>query len=161
MNKREKAIYYAEQQTKNGSCYVWSGQGEKLLKLTIKDIIAMEQSLEAAARVFKHIAELLINQKITSKSKVFDCSGLVIKALIYAGVLHAGFDTTADGLLKKFPEPSEAWPGDLVFKVNANGKAYHVGILKDKQTVIEAAGRETGIIESPYNSKWNAVRTPY
>ena len=43
MTKREKVIYYAEQQTKNGTTYIWSGQGQLLKNLTIADIEMMEQ----------------------------------------------------------------------------------------------------------------------
>ena len=55
MTKREKVIYYAEQQTKNGSTYIWAGQGQLLKDLTDKDIEQMEQSPEQAAEVFKHV----------------------------------------------------------------------------------------------------------
>lgn len=161
MTKREKVIYYAEQQTKNGSTYIWSGQGQLLKNLTIADIEMMEQSSETAGKVFYHVGCEYFAGKLTKKSKAFDCSGLAIMALIYAKVLKKGFDTTADGLMHKFPKPNTVKPGDLVFMTDQDGHAYHVGILKDLSTVIEAKGRTYGIVESPYNSKWTEVRTPY
>lgn len=161
MTKREKVIYYAEQQTKNGSTYIWAGQGQLLKDLTDKDIEQMEQSPEQAAEVFKHVGREYFAGKLTKKSKAFDCSGLAIMALIYAKVLKKGFDTTADELMHKFPKPNTVKPGDLVFMTDQDGHAYHVGILKDLSTVIEAKGRPYGIVESPYNSKWTEVRTPY
>lgn len=162
MSKREKAIYYATQQTKNGSIYLWGGQGEKLADLTDQDIYDKETSKANAETVFNFIGKEYLDKKIKrKKAKAFDCSGLVIMALIYAGVLRAGYDATADTLLHKFPEPVAALPGDIVFKVDATGHAYHTGILKDLSTVIEAKGRAFGIVESSYNSQWNAIRSPY
>ena len=162
MTARDKAIYYATQQTKNGSAYIWGGQGQKLKDLTSPDVYNMETSQEQAENVFDFIGKEWFDGKIkSSKAKAFDCSGLVICALIYAGVLRIGFDATADGLFRKFPEPISALPGDLVFKVDRSGKAYHVAILKDLSTVIEAKGRSYGIVESPYNSQWNGIRSPY
>lgn len=162
MTTREKVIYYATQQTKNGSAYIWGCQGQKLKDLTSEDIANMETSPEQAKAVYEFIGKEWLDGKIKrSKAKAFDCSGLAICALIYAGILRIGFDTTADGLFRKFSEPISALPGDLVFKVDKSNKAYHVGILKDLSTVIEAKGRSYGIVESPYNSQWNGIRSPY
>ena len=53
MTKLQKAIYYAEQQVKHGSIYVWSGQGQKVNVLSLKNLARMENSAENAARVAK------------------------------------------------------------------------------------------------------------
>ena len=57
MTKREKAIYYATQQTKNGSIYLWGGQGEKLADLTDQDIYDKETSKANAETVFNFIGK--------------------------------------------------------------------------------------------------------
>ena len=44
MDKRSKAIYYAQRQVINHSIYVWSGQGQKLLKTLAIKIAEMETS---------------------------------------------------------------------------------------------------------------------
>ena len=85
----------------------------------------------------------------------------MIESLKYAGVLPADFDGTADNLFHRFPDPKVMAAGDLVFKVTKQGVATHVGILKDLQTVIEAKGRDYGIVESKLDHSWNGVRSPY
>lgn len=50
--------------------------------------------------------------------------------------------------------------GDFVFKVDNKGKAYHVGyVVDDTLNVIEAQGRNTGVIKSPLKG-WNAYGRP-
>ena len=158
MDKRSKAIYYAQRQVINHSIYVWSGQGQKLLKTLAIKIAEMETSTANVAVVMQFIFANLKN--FNKKTKIFDCSGLIICALIYAGVLKKGFDTTADGLKNMFPAVSAAQAGDLVFKVDSSGKAYHVGILQDVNTVIECKGRAYGVVYSKYTNDWNYAARP-
>lgn len=159
MTKVEKALYYAKKQIQNFGVYVWGGQGEKLKKLTALKLAAMEDTEENAARVIKFIKKNL--KKFTKYSRIFDCSGFVICCLIYAGVLPSGYDNTANGLLRKFNQINfhERQPGDLVFKYS-NGSAYHVGILIDKDTVAECAGRDKGLILSDLTDSWNRLNRP-
>ena len=72
----------------------------------------------------------------------FDCSGFVIEALQGVGVLPHGFDTTADGLYRKFRGNETAAPGAgcLVFWFGADGKAKHVEMLVNDLHVIGASG---------------------
>lgn len=158
MTKQDKAIYYAQRQVINHSAYVWGGQGQKLRKLTAEKLAEMETSASNVAVVMQFIYAHL--KEFNTKTKIFDCSGLVICALIYAGLLKKGYDTTADGLMRLYPKVNAAQAGDLVFKVDSTGKAYHVGILQDVQTVIECKGRAYGVVYSKYNSEWNAAVRP-
>lgn len=61
----------------------------------------------------------------------FDCSGLMIEALKSSGVFPRKGDDTADGLRGRYEAvPSgERKAGDLVFWLNASGKAFHVGMV--------------------------------
>lgn len=161
MTKLQKAIYYAEQQVKHGSIYVWGGQGEKVNVLTVKQLARMENSADNAARVAKYVYRNIAN--MDGKARCFDCSGLVICALVYADVLPSSYDGTAD-MLKNYKgfkhvnmEAKQA--GDLLFKCDDNLKAFHVGIWNGSQ-IVEAAGRDRGVIFSPINSSWNACRRP-
>ena len=102
-------------------------------------------------------------QRIDKYSKVFDCSGLIIKALIYAGVLPEGYDDTANGLMHSayfaHVDFKDKQPGDLIFKVEGD-KAYHVGIVSDAGMVTEAKGRAYGVVENRIDSVWSQCRRP-
>ena len=161
MTKRQKAIHYASQMTKNGSVYCWSGQGEKIREVGEDFVTDHETSVDNIKRVNAFIGKSYLEGKLTRRSRFFDCSGLVIESLKYAGVLPADFDGTADDLLRRFPDPKVMAAGDLVFKIDKQSHAYHVGILKDLQTVIEAKGRDYGVVESKLDHSWNGVRSPY
>ena len=56
----------------------------------------------------------------------FDCSGLMIEVLSGVGAFPRGQDTTADGLMRKYPRLDAPRPGCLVFRVDAGGTARHV-----------------------------------
>ena len=161
MTKRKKAIHYASQMAKNGSVYCWSGQGEKIREAGENFVTDHETSKDNIDRVNAFIGKSYLQGKLTRRARFFDCSGLVIEALKYAGVLSPEFDGTADRLYHMLPDPKVMAAGDLVFKVTKQGVATHVGILKDLQTVIEAKGRDYGVVESKLDHGWNGVRTPY
>ena len=92
MNRLDKALYYARKQVERCGVYVWGGQGEKLRKLTALKLAQMESSSDNAARVQRFIFTHL--KQFDKNTKIYDCSGLVVMALIYAGVLKAGEDLT-------------------------------------------------------------------
>ena len=116
MTQKDKVLLYAKKQAGRCSPYVWSGQGQKVKNLTVVKLANMENSGANAGRV----AEFIYNHRksITKYSKIFDCSGLVICALIYAGVLPEGYDDTANGLYhdKRFTPIaiSDKQPGSLL-----------------------------------------------
>ena len=160
MNKQQKIVYYARKQVEHGSAYVWGGQGQLLSKLSVMDLCRMETSASNAQRVIKYCYD---NQKrIDDKAKAFDCSGLAIKALIYAGLLPEGYDNTADGLMHKYPQVKykDRRESDLIFKTDKSGKATHIGIVMNKNAVIEAKSRDTGCVISDIDSSWAVVCRP-
>ena len=159
MTKIEKALKYARAQLSRVSPYVWGGQGEKVTKMTVTKLAAMEDTPRNAGRVMEFIKRNI--KGITSKSKCYDCSGFVICCLIYAGILKKGYDDTANGLMHTFNPISRAArkAGDLVFKVK-NGNAYHVGILLDPDNVAESRGRDYGVVKTPFNDDWQEIRRP-
>lgn len=162
MTQKDKVLLYAKKQAGRCSPYVWGGQGQKVKNLTVVKLANMENSGANAGRV----AEFIYNHRksITKYSKIFDCSGLVICALIYAGLLPEGYDDTANGLYhdKKFMPVaiSDKQPGDLIFKVDSNDVAYHTGIVSDQGMCIEAKGRAYGVVENRIDSVWNGCRRP-
>ena len=159
MTKLEKVIYYCQQQIKHGSIYVWGGQGQKLNKFDLIDLARMETSGDNAGRVAKFVYNHIKN--IDDKAKIFDCSGLIIMALIYGKVLTKGYDTTAQGLYKMYEKISinNRMRGDLVYKME-NGIAVHVGIVIDRDHVIECKGRDYGVVETVFDNSWNACNRP-
>ena len=160
MTKLQKALYYAAQMISYISIYIWGAQGEKVNVLTAKAICKMETSADNAARVIRFIYKNL--SRMSGKARAFDCSGFVICCLVYAGVLPAVYDNTANGLMheRKFKrvDISQRQPGDLIFKCK-DLKAYHVGIWTGEK-VAEAAGRDAGVIYSDFNDSWTECRRP-
>ena len=160
MSKLDKALYFARKQVEHSSPYVWGGQGEKLAKLTAPRLAQMETSADNAARVIKFIFTHL---KLFDKhTKIFDCSGLIVCALIYAGVLPKGSDYTAAGLYDKFNKIMFAArrAGDLIYKLDSFGNITHVGICISDSEVIEAKGRDYGCIISQINNSWTRANRP-
>ena len=161
MTRIEKAIYYARKQVENGSVYVWGGQGELIRKLTVEKLAKMETSGYNAGRVEAHIKETL--SKINNKGKIYDCSGLVICALAYAGVLpKKGYDDTAFGLYKTFEKItySQVQPGDLAYKSDTSGDIVHVGLIVSPSEIVEAKGRDYGVVISKLNETWDLFNRP-
>ena len=162
MTQKEKALYYAEKQYTRCSPYVWSGQGQKLNKLTVEQLASMENSGANAGRV----AEFVYNNKdrITKDSKIFDCSGFVICCLIYASVLPKGYDATASDLMndsRYFDKVdfNRRQPGDIIYKIE-NSRAYHTGIVTRDGYVAEAKGRAYGVVNNKQDSVWTVCRRP-
>ena len=161
MTKLNKAKYYAEKQVENHAVYIWSGQGEKLRKVSAPKVAEMETSSDNAARVIKFIYNHL--KTFNRNTRVFDCSGLICCILIYAGVLSCGSDYTAKELYCKWDpvnDLDDLQAGDLVFKTDGNGIINHVGFVTTGLDVIEAKGRDYGIIRGPFNSKWELACRP-
>lgn len=156
-------LNYLENEVKNGSIYVWGGQGQRATD-------ALIDKLETNA-ANKKTAKALLKKRIKAGYKevrAFDCSGIVTKAMDDTGIMKRGFDTTADGLKKHYVKSLKRWelkPGDLVFRVNSAGKAYHVGVVTDWDlNVIEARGRAYGVVRRALNASgkgyWNAYGRP-
>lgn len=156
-------LNYLENEVKSGSIYVWGGQGQKATEALIDRLETSEAN--------KRTAKALLKKRIKAgykDIKAFDCSGLVSKAMDDTGIMKKGFDTTADGLKKHYVKSLKRWelkPGDLVFRVNSTGKAYHVGVVVDwNLNVIEARGRAYGVVKKALNASgkgyWNAYGRP-
>ena len=160
MTKLDKACYYATKQVENHAVYVWSGQGEKLRKVTAVKIAAMETSADNAARVMRFI--YAAKHYINKNTRIFDCSGLICCILIYAKVFSKGSDYTAKDLYPMFDSYSieSRRPGDLIFKKNNSGQIYHVGFVLNYDEAIEAKGRDYGIVKSRIDSSWTLCCRP-
>ena len=147
-------IELAHREVMNKSCYLWGGQGESVLSTAPKQVEKMETTKNNASRVLKHVASLLGLYDL-SQAKYFDCSGLVVYLLMTLNLIKT--DYTANGIYNSLCYAigkDELKDGDLVF-INSAGKKTHVGIYTSKYGVIEAAGRDVGVVENPISNKWN------
>ena len=125
------------------SIYVWGGQGEDIALLSDEKIKAMETSLTNAKR-----AIALRNKRAgIAGAKAFDCSGLGMYFFDNLKGLYR--DMTADSMMRMSQRISkdDIRPGDMVFKVYTSGKAYHMGYVSRDNKIIEAKGRDDGVIK--------------
>ncbi len=156
MTKQKQFVELAHKEVENHSCYLWGGQGESVLKTLPETIVKKETSQENAGRVLALVSKLvkLFNMAL---AKYFDCSGLVVWCLQQMGLIKG--DYTANKIYNELCyaiQKDELKGGDLCFK-SQNGKMVHVGIYSKKYGVIEAAGRDFGVVERPIDAdKWTS-----
>ena len=131
-----------------GDAYVWGAQGERVDNRADleKWVRCKETSRREADRALAYI-------KKATKTPLyaFDCSGLIIHWLRDIKGLIDG-DTSAAGLYRQCTQKGKlaAWqmqPGDLVFRYSfAKGKMGHVGVYVGNGMVVEAQGRDAGVV---------------
>lgn len=162
MTQAETMCEKAKKQVKYHSIYLWSAQGQHVRSLTCGRIRKMEKSGTEAARVFRRIADIMAQGYYTSHTRAFDCSGLICWLLVLCGVESKGFDLTAAGLLKRYKivTITDIVAGDLLYKVDNTGSAYHVGLYVGNGMLVEAKGRDAGVVISTLNSSWNDANRP-
>jgi hypothetical protein len=134
-----KALAYLAR-GKVGSGYVWGAQGERLDIQQLKKFI--NKFGEDKYFTKTHEATKWIGYE------VFDCSGLVVWCMRTLKLFSPTEDYTAAGLqVLCTPIPkNELEMGCLCFNKEKNST--HVGIYMGKQRVIEARGRNYGVVES-------------
>ena len=132
--------------------YVWGGQGQ--LVESEAQIRRMETSETNALRAIKFWR--LLQSIGIDPIWMDDCSGLAVWPLQKLGLITG--DLTANGfsrLTGSVPR-SELVVGDLVFNLDDEGRAFHMGIVTKYMNgvlyVTEAYGRDRGIIERPITS---------
>ncbi len=154
MGHLKSFLEYLKEQVKNGSLYVWGGQGENHEVISENWIRSMETSEDNADRAIALWKKRVAEGK-GEALRAFDCSGLIMYYLQnQAGLI--GYDTTANGLkgLSEKIGKSQLLPGDFVFRCYSSGKAYHVGVVVDEQkNVIEAKGRDDGVVKRPLDAE--------
>lgn len=144
---REKFIKILIKLYKRHCPYVWGGQGQNANKLTENEIKAMETSEKNANRVIQFVKMLVAYKLMTKLTKIFDCSGLVCYALYKCGKESKDFDIRADDLWKKYKWCKEVTPGNLIHRSG------HIAVYIGYNHLIEAKGRDYGVVISPYDPK--------
>lgn len=159
MNKitRQTMIDHCKREVSRGSIYVWGAQGQRGSKITKAWIRRMETSTTNANRA---ITTWEARKKSYDKSTIgaYDCSGLI--AACFNDNSNPGWDSTADGLYRSCVKisKSQLQPGDFVFEwSSASSKSNHVGVYIGDGYVIEARGRDYGVVKTALNAR-NWVR---
>ena len=151
MSQKSKYISLLVKAVNNHAIYLWGAQGQKVNKDLTEDIIRkMETSEENANRVIRHIQMLEAYGWLTSKTKAYDCSGLVCYCLIACGREAQGFDATADQLFHKYPKVAILREGCLIHRKG------HIATYIGYGYLIEDKGRDYGVVVSPFKAdEWD------
>ena len=149
---REKFIKLLSWAVKNHCIYLWGAQGEKVKDLPNEKIYKMETSRENAGRVIYLIAVFNAFGWISSKTRAFDCSGLICYCLVKCGLEARGFDMSADALAARYTRTNKLKPGVLLHRKG------HIACYIGYKHLIEAKGRDYGVVISPYNpEEWEST----
>ena len=129
--------------------YVWGGDGEDLCQML--DPIKWISGMEDSASDYKRAVNLFEKRLAEGKNPIraFDCSGLIYWALKILGIITK--DISSRGLFKKCREieAADLVRGDLVFIYDDDaGKIVHVGAYVGDGYVIDARGRDVGVVKT-------------
>ena len=129
--------------------YVWGGDGEDLCQML--DPIKWISGMEDSASDYKRSVNLFEKRLAEGKNPIraFDCSGLIYWALKILGIITK--DISSRGLFKKCREieAADLVRGDLVFIYDDDaGKIVHVGAYVGDGYVIDARGRDVGVVRT-------------
>lgn len=160
-------IAYLLEQVANHSIYVWGAQGQKAPTVCEAWIRRREQDtggekINGKYRTYADIAVDFWKKQVASGYgnvlRAFDCSGLVVLWLLAHNLID--HDMTANGLHGLCKPTTERRAGYWVFRIS-NGRATHIGVLIDENTVVEARGRAYGVVKREYREKeWHAIGIP-
>ena len=138
-----------------GDMYVWGAQGEMITGMADVErwIKKKETSDKNAERAIN-----FMNKAVKNPLYAFDCSGLIMKFLMERG--YAESDMSSRGLYSACEKigRTDLVAGDLVFRHNGE-RIHHVGVYVGDGMVIEAKGRDDGVvmrlIDASGTSYWN------
>ncbi len=162
---------YLKEQVRNHSIYVWGAQGQKKPTITEAWIRRREKTKRNADRAIAYWKKE-VREGYGDVLRAFDCSGLGTFFFLKHRLID--HDVNAEGLRSLCTEigRSELREGDMVFRMS-KGRAVHVGYAIDADRVIEAKGRDVGVVESKvscwdrygrppfFSSRILKLRTPY
>ncbi|MBQ1821057.1 MAG: peptidoglycan-binding protein [Clostridia bacterium] len=148
---------YLKEQVRNHSIYVWGAQGQKKPTITEEWIRKREKTKRNADRAIAHWKKE-VREGYGDVLRAFDCSGLGAYFFLKHDLID--HDVNAEGL-RKMCSPitrSEVREGDMAFRISG-GRAVHVGYAVAKDLLIEAKGRDVGVVESKI-SGWDRFGRP-
>ena len=155
--KASEFTEYLKEQVRNHSIYVWGAQGQKKPTITKEWIRKREKTKRNADRAIAHWQKE-VREGYGDVLRAFDCSGLGTYFFLKKDLID--HDLNADGLRKlcKSINRPDLREGDMVFRMR-DGRAVHVGYAIDGERVIEAKGRDVGVVVSRV-SGWDRYGRP-
>ncbi len=150
---------YLREQVRNHSIYVWGAQGQKKPTITAEWIRKREKTKRNADRAIAHWRKE-VRLGYGDVLRAFDCSGLGAYFFLKHDLID--HDVNAEGLrsLCRRVDRSEVREGDMAFRMQ-NGRAVHVGYVIDRTHLIEAKGRDDGVVESDLSGFNRFGRPPF
>ena len=151
-----------------GQVYVWGGHGQ--YNLTNAQIRRMDTSHANAQRSIDFIKKL--KAKGVTTYRCFDCSGLISRYFYDLGLVPSKRNCNHLASMCETIHPpanvaeleAALRPGDLVFRKNSK-KYYHVGVYIGGGQVVEAKGRDDGVVQrrldasgGGYWNRWGRLR---
>lgn len=149
----DEFLAYLEKQV--GHIYVWGAQGQNASEMPNPE--EWIRGRETSSKNAKRAIAFYKKRKAEGMNPIlaYDCSGLIMAFLEDQKGIYS--DLSANSLYRKAvpKQRTELIPGDLVFHHNGD-KVGHVGVYVGNDTVIEAMGRDVGVVKhSIYNNYWN------
>ena len=116
----------------------------------MKDAAAWVKRKETSAGNYNRVMAFIKSSK-KKPLFAFDCSGLITTYLLAEKLIKE--DVSSRGLYKMCRAVTfkAIKPGDFVFKRNLLGVINHVGVYVGGNSVIEAKGRDYGVVKSEIN----------
>lgn len=132
-----------------GNIYCWGGNGEDATDYAI-DVMENNASNKRRAKAF------LAKQKKAGVQniKMYDCSGLISRWLQDHGLAKGKCNCNKLWVMSSRITKTELRPCDLLFRGSDTDKS-HVGIYVGNGMVIEAKGRDDGVIIRPIDATTN------
>ena len=150
-------ILYLTEQLKQP--YVWGGQHTKLTPLNYKAVIARKETTAENARRAEAYCEKMFAEGY-DVLYAYDCSGLGVYWLTDLKRLWKS-DVNANTMMGrcelKMELPKKGW---WVFMLSGN-RATHIGYMVDDEYLIEAKGRDYGVVKTKFRAKdWGCWGIP-
>lgn len=132
-----------------GNIYCWGGNGEDATDYAI-DVMENNASNKRRAKAF-----LAKQKKAGVKNiKMYDCSGLISRWLQDHGLTKGKCNCNKLWVMSSRITKTELRPCDLLFRGSDTDKS-HVGVYVGNGMVIEAKGRDDGVIIRPIDATTN------
>ena len=137
-----------------GDIYVWGGNGQTEISAGwIRRMDTSETNAQRSIRFWE-------KQKTAGMTDLaaFDCSGLISRYLQDIGIVSSKRNCNHLWAMCTPVTRAELRPGSLLFR-SRNGDMYHVGVYVGKGRVVEAKGRDDGVVLRGINASgagyWN------
>lgn len=160
MSDRDEFLAAARSQVNKG-IYVWGAKGQDVSAMNDKErekwIRRRESNDESNVKRVLALYEKRVKEGV-NPILAFDCSGLVYWCNVQAKIGNGR--RTADSIYHSYCIPVETVEAaDLVFH-HDDKKIVHVGIYVGNDTVVEAKGRDVGVVATAFservkNGYWN------